>query len=74
MTYNKKQEIINNSKKLRDYEKEYQESEQSKTMNRLYYGLEQVAKLTGWTKRSLLKKNEYHKLLKCIEVQLFNIL
>lgn len=74
MTYDQKQKIINNSKKFTDYEKEYQESEQSKIMNKLYYGLDQVAKLTGWTKRGLIQKSEYHKLVKCIEIQLFNIL
>ena len=57
----------------RNFEKEYQDSKESATMNMTEYGALLVGRYSIMVRRGLILKKEYRDLLKLIEKQLFRI-
>jgi hypothetical protein len=57
----------------RNFELEYAESEESKTMNMIEYGAMLIGKYARYAQRKLIRKSEYNELRAQIEKQLFRI-
>jgi hypothetical protein len=56
-----------------NYEKQYENSEESKNLNMFDYGIKEIEKLIKYTKRGLIKKAEYNRQRKAVEEQLLKI-